>query len=227
MKLVHIELQRVQTWLFAAPRLRAMVGANALLGEVLRLELPELAREAGRWSLSAATEVYPASNPNDPLKLHDDPSADARDGILARDGGHFEACFARGAKEFAEAAAVLLRRELPGLRFRITIDGIPQEKSAVHFSMELPVLAPCKWTGRGLASVEISQGDALAPEREAERLGRRGALVGARDGSDAAPRRVERGGGKAQAPRRRSFRLPRDRERAVDGVPPRAARAPA
>lgn len=30
---VHLELQRVQTWLFAVPRLRAMVGANALLGE--------------------------------------------------------------------------------------------------------------------------------------------------------------------------------------------------
>lgn len=29
---VHIELSRVQTWLFAVPRLRAMVGANALLG---------------------------------------------------------------------------------------------------------------------------------------------------------------------------------------------------
>jgi len=34
---VHIELQRVQTWLFAVPRLRAMVGANALLGETLRV----------------------------------------------------------------------------------------------------------------------------------------------------------------------------------------------
>lgn len=156
---VHIELQRVQAWLFAAPRLRAMVGANALLGEVLRVELPKLARETGRWSLSAATDVYSASDPNDPLKLHDDPSADARDGILARDGGHFEACFARGAKEFAEVAAVLLRRELPGLRFRITIDGIPQEKTAVHLSTELPVLAPCEWTGGGLSSVEIQQGD--------------------------------------------------------------------
>ncbi len=31
---VQIELQRVQTWLFAVPRLRAMVGANALLGPI-------------------------------------------------------------------------------------------------------------------------------------------------------------------------------------------------
>jgi hypothetical protein len=41
---VHIEFQRVQTWLFEVPRLRAMVGANALLGETLRVALPKLAR---------------------------------------------------------------------------------------------------------------------------------------------------------------------------------------
>lgn len=37
---VHIELQRVQTWLFSVPYLRAMVGANALLGEVRLLSRP-------------------------------------------------------------------------------------------------------------------------------------------------------------------------------------------
>lgn len=42
---VHIEVSRVQTWLFAVPRLRAMVGANALLGETLRVALPNLGRE--------------------------------------------------------------------------------------------------------------------------------------------------------------------------------------
>jgi hypothetical protein len=36
---VHVALQRVQTWLFAVLRLRAMVGANALLGETLRVAL--------------------------------------------------------------------------------------------------------------------------------------------------------------------------------------------
>jgi hypothetical protein len=63
---VHIELQRVQTWLFAVPRLRAMVGANALLGETLRVVLPKLARETGRWTLAPSAELYPASNSNDP-----------------------------------------------------------------------------------------------------------------------------------------------------------------
>jgi hypothetical protein len=162
MKRVHIEFQRVQSWLFSAPRLRAMVGANALLGETLRVELPKLARQTGKWSLTPASDPYPASDPQDPLKEHDDPAADARDGILARDGGHFEAQFASGAESFGKAAAALLRRELPGLRFRVSIDKIEQQKSQVHISTELPVLTPCEWTGRGLASVEVPQGDERA-----------------------------------------------------------------
>jgi hypothetical protein len=157
---VHIELQRVQTWLFAVPRLRAMVGANALLGETLRVELPKLARETGcGWTLAPSSETYPAPNPNDPLKDHDDPAADAKDGILARDGGHFEALFASGAEAFADAAGCLLRSSLPGLRFRVSIGPKPLNKSQVHLSTELPVLAPCEWTGRGLASAIVEQGD--------------------------------------------------------------------
>lgn len=157
---VHIELQRVQTWLFTVPRLRAMVGANTLLGEVLRVDLPNLARQTGQqWVLAPSTKPYPSADPHDPLKQHDDPSADARVGILARDGGHFEAQFARGAQEFADAARRLLHHELRGLRCRIWIDDHEQETSGVHLSRELPVLAPCEWTGRGLASRIIEQGD--------------------------------------------------------------------
>lgn len=156
---VHIELQRVQTWLFAVPRLRAMVGANALIGETLRVALPKLARESGRWVLAPLAEAYPAADPNDPLKAHDDPAVDAKDGILARDGGHFEAHFASGTEAFADAAGQLLLARLPGLRFRISINGAERQKSLVHLSTELPVLAPCEWTGRGLASATIEQGD--------------------------------------------------------------------
>ncbi len=157
---VHIELSRVQAWLFAVPRLRAMVGANALLGEALRVALPNLAREAGRgWMLSPSTERYPAADPNDPLAMHDDPAADAKYGIVSRDGGHFEALFASGAAAFADAAGQLLRANLPGLSFRVSIDGESRTKCQVHLSTELPVLAPCEWTGRGLASAIVEQGD--------------------------------------------------------------------
>lgn len=160
MKKLHIEFQRVQTWLFAVPRLRAMVGANALLGETLRVALRSLACETGRgWALTPSNETCPEADLNDPLKDHDDPAADAKAGILSRDGGHFEAQFTSGAEAFADAAGQLLRSNLPGLRFRISIDGEPLTKSQVHLSTELPVLAPCEWTGRGLASKPVPQGD--------------------------------------------------------------------
>ena len=160
MKRVHIELQRVQTWLFSVPRLRAMVGANALLGKTLRVELPKLARDTqSGWTLEPVNkEEYPNADPNDPLQDHDDPAADARDGILSRDGGHFEAQFSSGAEAFADAAAQLLRSKLPGLRFRISIDGVPRTRSQVHLSTELPILSPCEWSGNGLASAIIEQG---------------------------------------------------------------------
>ncbi|MHB1557276.1 MAG: Cas10/Cmr2 second palm domain-containing protein [Isosphaeraceae bacterium] len=137
-----------------------MVGANALLGETLRVALPELARETGRgWKLAPSGETYPAADENDPLKDHDDPATDAMDGILARDGGHFEARFVSGAEAFADAAGCLLRSCLPGLRFRVLVNGEGLHKSQVRLSTELPVLAPCQWTGRGIASVNVTQGN--------------------------------------------------------------------
>ena len=124
------------------------------------MELPKRARETGHgWTLAPSSETYPSAALNDPLKDHDDPAADAKDGILARDGGHFEALFASGAEAFADAAGCLLRSRLPGLRFRVSIDREPLTKSQVHLSTELPVLAPCEWTGRGLASAIVEQGD--------------------------------------------------------------------
>lgn len=161
MQRVHIEFQRVQTWLFAVPRLRAMVGANTLLGETLRVKLPHLARQNGRWSLAqiASHKDYPAAKPKDPLKDYDDPQKDAKYGILSRDGGHFEAQFASGAETFAEAARSLIQEQLPGLRYSITVDHQELPKRQAYLSTELPVLAPCEWTGRGLASAIIQQGD--------------------------------------------------------------------
>jgi hypothetical protein len=161
---VHIELQRVQTWLFAVPRLKAMVGANALLGETLRIKLPELAKtppSGSAWQLQGRTDAssYAEKQDDDPLGPDDDPVDDAKAGILARDGGHFEAQFAHGAAEFAKAAGELLEEELPGLQFSVKVNGERIERGGVSLSCELPVLAPCSWSGRGLASAVLKQGN--------------------------------------------------------------------
>jgi hypothetical protein len=165
---VYIEFQRVQTWLFAVPRLKAMVGANALLGEVLRVKLPALAKdprkapkEGAGWSLVSEpmSSQFSGRDAEDPLADEDDPREDANAGILARDGGHFEAEFATGAEEFAKAASELLDQEIPGLRFSVTVNGVRRERAGASLSFELPVLTPCEWSGRGLASQVIKQGD--------------------------------------------------------------------
>ena len=99
---------------------------------------------------------YPRSNADDPLKDKDDPAADAALGIVSRDGGHFEAVFSEGAESFAEAVADLLDRTLPGLRFRISIDGgEPLPWSGAKAAPELPVFGRCDWSGQGLASNSV------------------------------------------------------------------------
>jgi hypothetical protein len=159
MTTVHVEFHRVQTWLFSVPRLRAMVGANVLLGETLRVSLPALARqrESG-WTCAAVSGAFPPHDPDDPID-DDDPRLDASAGVLARDGGHFEAHFTEGADAFGRAATQLVLDSLPGLPFTVTVDDALIPRDAPMLSPDLPVLAPCAWSGRGLASFRVHQGD--------------------------------------------------------------------
>lgn len=173
---VHIELQRVQTWLFAMPQLRAMIGANVLLGETLRLKLRKLLLSENRPPLQL--QGFPSADKTDPLEslkessgisgIQDNPAEDAEHGILARDGGHFVAVFADedSANAFAERAAEKLRKEVPGLRFSCKTEKIVEEKGGrdskqrpPFLSIELPVFARCDWAGRGLASAQVKPGN--------------------------------------------------------------------
>jgi hypothetical protein len=140
--LVRIELQRIQTFLFAVPRLRAMLGANALLGDTLRHQLPQLLGQRG-MSCPFDPQAPPdlAAAPDDPLAQatgasqtsdpppQDDPTACWQRGILARDGGHFAVAFGGPDKQQAKARAEafvadahrLLADALPGLKVGIRL----------------------------------------------------------------------------------------------------------
>ena len=152
---VRITLRRIQTFLLESPRLRAMVGANALLGETLRgrwdgagfarepASLPALAVEWGAAGVpeladpafelrTGDREVFSLAGGTGEPAYQDDPHAVAsRTGVLSRDGGHFEALFADGnaARGFAEAARRLLRARLPGLPFSLTTRELVREGS--------------------------------------------------------------------------------------------------
>lgn len=155
---LHLKLEKIQTWLFSIPRLRAMVGANVLLAEVLHEKLPSLVRETGRpWKLAAPEGAFPEALADDPLGRLDRPNEDATNSITSRHGGHFSVALEHGAKELAAAISQLLHDELPGLRF--SFEGISNEiRPGVFTSSELPVLEPCKWSGAGLASARAKTG---------------------------------------------------------------------
>ncbi len=87
----HVEFQRVQIWLFAGPRLRAMIGPKTLLGETLRDRLPALARAQTSWCLASFSYGFQSADGNDPLHDHNDPALGAKEGLLSGDSGHFEA----------------------------------------------------------------------------------------------------------------------------------------
>jgi hypothetical protein len=57
---LKIELKRVQTFIFEVPRLKAMLGANALIGETMRHTLPGWSR-ARDWHSSGRGSRSPVS----------------------------------------------------------------------------------------------------------------------------------------------------------------------
>ncbi len=144
---VAIDFQRVQTFLFSVPELKSIIGANVLLGEVLRGKLcdqggsrqfvkdrqtlPGLALEHGaclpldQQQLRAVEEYLPSNG--EPVGSSgqdwDDPRTAYRQGILARDGGHFRAVFPsrENALAFAEDAWRLITEKLPGLQIGMSL----------------------------------------------------------------------------------------------------------
>lgn len=133
---VRIELKRIQTYLFAVPRLRTILGANALIGETLRQRLGAAAADAGaalpatsrvperliRWQCGLLADT----GEEEPWRTWsaDDPKASYEKGILTRDGGHFQALFAteKQVETFLQAAATLVGKYLPGVMTSVQVD---------------------------------------------------------------------------------------------------------
>jgi hypothetical protein len=192
--LVHIEFKRLQTFLFEVPRLRDMLGANALIGETIRIHLPEIALAAGLVPIHCSmVKSLNFQDYEDPLSeasgagssaipLRDVPIELFKIGILSRDGGHFQALFKdrEAARTFIEKAQATLAEKLPGLLYEITVfpekeTGKDDQKSEKHDSQseteflevdpfDLPQLQLCQESNRGVASNMH-----ITPEKE-ERL---------------------------------------------------------
>lgn len=170
MYLVKIELARVQTFLFAVPRLRSMLGANASLGETMRRKLVLLACGYGAAAPARGDALIdlPEADSKDPLTQaaepldRDDPLALFRNyGVLAREGGHFSALFSdrTKAEAFASKSAEVIAQSLPGILARIDIgelgngDREPVAPKPAAAILDLPVFQVCQETGIGPAAI--------------------------------------------------------------------------
>ncbi len=137
MNKVELEFKRIQTYLFASPRLRAMLGANASLGRTIRIELPKIARDCGAIASQQMANKMPSMATEDPLAqiskdalgydaLVDDPAKVYREyGVLVRDGGHFIATFPDSdkARSFIDRATECITKALPGILLEARVDG--------------------------------------------------------------------------------------------------------
>jgi hypothetical protein len=171
---LSLELKRVQTFIFEVPRLKAMLGANALVGQTMRHELPLLLGQQQGASCPWPAEIAlcdlddpldrAATDPDD----RDDPRALYERGILARDGGHFSVLFddEPAARHFLEQAEAVLVERLPGVLYEARIDPFPEPQAAQpqvrhpHETalLDLPVLQVCQETGQGPASKHSTKG---------------------------------------------------------------------
>ena len=184
MYIVQLEFKRIQTFLFSSSRFKDMVGANAMLGNVLRRKLPELHENIVKTG-SRCTPPSPPNislNSNDALSalqdntsyLADNPDTLWQQGILSRDGGHFYAAYNQpeDAKAFIKQAEQLIERTLPGVQVSYSLtseeelnaalaaapqrDPVPQLQGdfGADNFPQLPVFQPCQFGERGVAEAK-------------------------------------------------------------------------
>ena len=163
---VKITFQRIQQFLFAVPRLKAMIGANALLGETIRNELVNLAKDNDALALQwpngqVETGDDPLSDENIDQQYRDIPQELYENGITSRDGGHFHVVFnaKQAAKAFLVQAQALIQGQLPGVRMSAHIQEMGNESELWNQpsawgeqNSRLPYFQICQDTGDRLAN---------------------------------------------------------------------------
>lgn len=184
---VELEFKRIQTYLFASPRLRAMLGANAVLGRTIRIELTELAKSCGAKPDTQLLVQMPCQRETDPLcanipalnpLIFDNPKTVYADyGVLVRDGGHFIATFPEKeqANEFIQQANRLIATQLPGILVEAQID---QEKISRPYVAESLFQHPSfqvshRLGNRPAASEQQDKRYVSADEQQMEEAGRK------------------------------------------------------
>ena len=138
---VHLEIKRIQTYLFSVPKLKAIIGANVILGETTMgtkedLEKPgadNFVQLAIKNKFAGADQrACPSFNEIDQnikdyftsykASLEDDsPLEFAEKGIVSRHGGHFSAFFkdVASAENFIKDVNKMVFDKLPGAKLKV------------------------------------------------------------------------------------------------------------
>lgn len=167
LKLLKIESQRAQSFLFKVPRLADMDGANALLGDLFRRSLPQALEpylvtapltgsglEALRTAFQSGAEGDPVAVSGESLGWQDDPIAAFKAGILVRDGGRFWGLVESDNIEDAKAAAAAaIAERCPGLGYAFHVGDLDAQDAPEDTPSESAtdlVALPCfRWAEDG------------------------------------------------------------------------------
>ncbi|MCK4358503.1 MAG: hypothetical protein KAW92_07135 [Candidatus Cloacimonetes bacterium] len=125
MELYHLKLktQKVQSFIFKVPKLKAMLGANSLLGEFFAKDLPKLREGFGKFNILEKGKIS-ENDENEKKELNkdfiwqnDDIVNHFENGINCSAGGHFESIFKeRGdAVNFLKEAITKAKEKIPGV----------------------------------------------------------------------------------------------------------------
>lgn len=123
---IWIEGHSIQATIFATPRLRVMVGANAMLGELWYAVLPALFQQQGKGWQSHPLPLpkdQPTKIPGDDPLRDDHPAHFFPKGVINQAGGHFHGVLTseEGARTFAAAAIKRIQEQVPGLSVDVVI----------------------------------------------------------------------------------------------------------
>lgn len=122
---IWIEGHGIQSYIFGTPRLRVMIGANAILGELWHTTLPDLFATKSSWQpieLGIDEAGNDGDATRDPLP-EDHPATFFPRGIVNKAGGHFHAVVSseNGARAFAERALKAIQDKAPGFSVDVLV----------------------------------------------------------------------------------------------------------
>jgi len=107
---LHIDLRKVQEFIFKVPKLKYMLGANSCIGELFSKNLPEM--------MPPCDSIFPHIPEDSPLQIR----KLLEKNVLSSAGGHFEAVFQTQAELdiFVAKACHLIRDKAPGLEITMS-----------------------------------------------------------------------------------------------------------